>query len=244
MKTVLVLGAGLVAGPMIRYLLERDVHVTVASRTVEKAEKLVGAHPNSRAIAFDIEKDTNLDELVAEHDVTVSLLPYTHHVKVARACISAKKHLITTSYISPEMKALDNEAREAGVMLMNELGLDPGIDHMEAMRIIDEVHAEGGDVKSFKSYCGGLPAPEANDNPLGYKFSWSPRGVLLAGRNSAKFLKDGEVREIPSVDLFGTVEKVEIPSLGEFEGYPNRDSVPYVETVSYTHLTLPTKRIV
>jgi saccharopine dehydrogenase (NADP+, L-glutamate forming)/spermidine synthase len=139
------------------------------------------------------------------------------------------KHVVTASYVSPAMKDLDGRARAKGVVLLNELGLDPGIDHMEAMRIIHEAHEAGGRVLVFISWCGGLPAPESNTNPFGYKFSWSPRGVLLASKNSARYLKDGRIVSVPAADLFASPEIIPIPGLGEFEGYPNRDSVSYRE---------------
>jgi saccharopine dehydrogenase (NADP+, L-glutamate forming) len=230
MKNVLVLGSGLVSKPLVTYLTERCGHdVTVATRTLEKANRTIGDKKNAFALKFDIEKDPNLKELVSQHDLVVSLLPYTHHVTVARAAIAEGIHMVTTSYVSDAMKELDKEAKDAGITLLNEIGLDPGIDHMEAMRIIHEVKEKGGSILEFISYCGGLPAPEANDNPFGYKFSWSPKGVVLASRNDAKFRKDGEDRVIPGKDLFANYEIVPIPGLGEFEGYPNRNSVPYAD---------------
>jgi saccharopine dehydrogenase (NADP+, L-glutamate forming)/spermidine synthase len=230
MKEVLVLGAGLVARPLVRYLLdEAGFGVTVASRTVEKGQRMVEGHPNGRAQAFDISVNDNLDELVKEHDLVVSLLPYTFHHMVAKAAIDAGKHMATTSYVSEDMKALDKEAGDAGVLLINEMGLDPGIDHMEAQRVIDNVHAKGGEVEEFISYCGGLPAPEANTNPWGYKFSWSPKGVVLASKNNAKFRRGGEDIEVPGRELFANYELIDIKGLGTFEGYPNRNSVPYAD---------------
>lgn len=230
MKNVLVLGAGLVAGPLVRHLLDHDYEVTVASRTLGKAEALVNQHPHGRAIQFDITEDeADLDELVAQADLAVSLLPYIHHVQVARACVRLQRPLVTTSYVSDEMQALDEDAREAGVILLNELGLDPGIDHMSAMRVIDRAHDAGGSVKAFRSFCGGLPAPDANDNPLGYKFSWSPRGVMLAGRNDARYLQNGRIVEVPNERLFAMHYVIWVSGLGDYEAYPNRDSLPYIE---------------
>jgi saccharopine dehydrogenase-like NADP-dependent oxidoreductase len=231
MKHVLVLGAGLVARPLVEYLLDQpDVHVTVASRTASKAEALVAGAPNGRAVAFDITKDSGkLGAMVAKADLAVSLLPYTFHVQVAEACVAHGCHLVTTSYVKDEMRALDAKAKEAGVILLNEIGLDPGIDHMSAMQIIDRVHAAGGEVVSFRSYCGGLPAPDANDNPLGYKFSWSPRGVILAGRNDARFLEKGEIVDVPNERLFATHTVIWVAGLGDLEAYPNRDSTPYID---------------
>lgn len=229
MKRVLILGAGLVSRPMVRYLLDlSDIEVTVASRTVGKAEELVGANPRGHAVAFLAGDDVALDELVKSHDLVVSLLPYTYHVAVARHCLKWKRPLVTTSYVSEAMRALDREAREAGVILLNEIGLDPGIDHMSAMQIIERVKKSGGKVTSFKSYCGGLPAPEANDNPLGYKFSWSPRGVLMAGRNDARYLDNGREVFVSGSELFSHRWLLDIPGVGTFVAYPNRNSLPYI----------------
>jgi saccharopine dehydrogenase (NADP+, L-glutamate forming) len=231
MKNVLVFGAGLVARPLVRYLLDRaGYRVTVASRTLSKADALIGDHPQGKAVAFDITKDgAALGDLVAGADLAVSLLPYIHHVQVAEQCIRHCRPLVTTSYVSKKMRALDGAARDAGVILLNEIGLDPGIDHMSAMRIIHRVHGAGGEVSSFRSYCGGLPAPDANDNPLGYKFSWSPRGVVLAGRNDARYRENGHVVEVPNARLFATHFVTWVEGLGDFEAYPNRNSLPYIE---------------
>ncbi|MHA2232349.1 MAG: saccharopine dehydrogenase C-terminal domain-containing protein, partial [Candidatus Hodarchaeales archaeon] len=232
MKKVLILGAGLVTRPITQYLLDQpDIEVLVASRTVSKAENLVGDHPQGKALAFDITKDSEkLPDLIAQVDVAISLLPYTYHVNVAEECIRQKKHLVTTSYVSDAMRALDEKAKTAGVILLNEIGVDPGIDHMSAMKIIDEVHAKGGEIETFESYCGGLPAPDnAWTNPFGYKLSWSPRGVLMAGRNAARFLKDGKQVDIPGEELFAHHEAMSIEDLGDFETYPNRDSTPYID---------------
>ena len=230
MKSVLVFGAGLVAGPLVNYLLDQGYQVTVASRTLSKAQSLVDNRPHGQAIQFDITRDRpELDDLIANADLCVSLLPYIHHVQVARACVEHGCPLVTTSYVSEEMRALDHNAREAGVILLNEMGLDPGIDHMSAMRVIDRVHDEDGEIKAFRSFCGGLPAPEANDNPLGYKFSWSPRGVVLAGRNDARYLEHGHIVDVPNERLFATHYVTWVEGLGDFEAYPNRNALPYID---------------
>jgi saccharopine dehydrogenase-like NADP-dependent oxidoreductase len=227
---VLVLGAGLVARPHVRYLLDvPDFHVVVASRTVSKAEALIDGHPRGKALALDVDDDAALEGLIRDADLAVSMLPYAYHPKVAALCVKHGKHMVTTSYVKDAMRALDGPAREAGVILLNEIGVDPGIDHMSAMKVIHEVEAKGGKISSFVSWCGGLPAPEANDNPFGYKFSWSPKGVLLAGLNPARFQRDGQVVEIPDGELFEHHWPVQIEGLGEFEGYPNRDSLPYAD---------------
>ena len=233
MKNVLCLGAGLVARPYIQYLCEHGFHVTVASRTKEKAERLIQGCDNATAIAFNIAKDNELlEKLTSEADLVCSLLPYTFHVKAAKVAIRHKKNFCTTSYISEEMQSLDGEAIGAGIIILNECGVDPGIDHMSAMKIIDNIHNEGGKVVSFTSFTGGLPAPDANNNPFGYKLSWSPRGVLLAGRNDAQFLRNGEEVTIPGHELFDNCEIMDVPGMGQFEGYPNRDSLSYIETYS------------
>jgi saccharopine dehydrogenase (NADP+, L-glutamate forming) len=230
MHQVLILGAGLVAGPMVRYLLEQpDFRVTVASRTVSKAQALVGDHPRGSASAIDVRDTSALSQMVQQHDLAVSLLPYIYHLEVAKQCLAHHKHLVTTSYVKPEMRALDPAVKAAGLTFLNEIGLDPGIDHMSAKRVIDDIQAHDGQVTSFISYCGGLPAPDANTNPLGYKFSWSPRGVVMAGKNPAHFLWDGDEVSIPGEELFEHHWRVEVEGLGTFEGYPNRDSMPYME---------------
>lgn len=231
MKNVLVLGAGLVARPLANYLLDlTEISVVVADVEPARAEKLVAGHPRGRAVTLDIADRGALAQAIGKADLIVSLVPYTFHPLVAELAVEQGKHVVTASYVGPAMRGLDARAKEKGSVLLNELGLDPGIDHMEAMRIIHEVHETGGRVLAFTSWCGGLPAPESNTNPFGYKFSWSPRGVLLASKNSARFLKDGRIVSIPAADLFASPETIPIPGLGAFEGYPNRDSVSYKET--------------
>jgi saccharopine dehydrogenase-like NADP-dependent oxidoreductase len=230
MKKVLVLGAGMVSKPLVRYLLDQpDFSVTMASRTVSKAEKIINEHPDGEALSLNVKDDDMLEKLVSEADLTVSLLPYTYHVKVAELCIKHKKHLVTTSYVSDEMRELDGRAKEAGVLLLNESGLDPGIDHMSAMRVIHDVENNGGKVVSFRSTTGALPSHEANTNPFGYKFSWAPRGVLLASRNPSKWLQDGKEISYPGEQLFENYMIQDVPGIGTFENYPNRNSVPYKE---------------
>jgi alpha-aminoadipic semialdehyde synthase len=229
MKRVLVLGAGLVAKPLVRYLLEKGYQVTVASRTASKAEAMIAGHPAGKALALNVQDETVLAQSIKDCDLVVSLVPYTFHPVVARHCIANRKHMVTTSYVSAAMQEQNGAAQEAGVTILNEIGVDPGIDHMSAMRIIDNVRARGGRITSFKSYCGGLPAPEANDNPFGYKFSWAPRGVLLACRNSAMYRMDGFNVEVPSHHLFRDMHILSVPGLGEFEAYPNRDSISYID---------------
>jgi len=229
-KQILVLGAGFVARPLVAYLLEQEsVEITVASRTLFKAENLVGGHPRGKAVQLDVEAASALDTLVSQSNVVISLLPWVHHLEVAKLCLAHGKHLVTTSYVKPEMEALDAEARAKGLLFLNEIGLDPGIDHMAAMRVMDEIRNTGGTVESFYSYCGGLPAPEHNTNPLGYKFSWSPTGVLLAAGNEGRYLEEGGIIEIPGSELFTHYWFVRVPGAGVYEAYVNRDALPYLE---------------
>jgi saccharopine dehydrogenase (NADP+, L-glutamate forming) len=230
MKKVVVLGAGLVAKPLVRYLLDQpDFELTMATRTVSKAEKMIAGHPRGRALRWLTDDHAGLATLIRACDLAISLLPASEHVKVARLCIEQGKHMVTTSYVSPAMRELDAPAKKAGVIVLNEIGVDPGIDHMSAMKVIHEVRDAGGVVVSFKSYCGGLPAPESNNNPFGYKFSWSPRAVLLASRNSARYRKDGKEINIPGEKLFTDVHILHLEGLGDFEAYPNRDSLGYLD---------------
>jgi saccharopine dehydrogenase-like NADP-dependent oxidoreductase len=229
MNRILVLGAGLVSRPGVRYLLKNNnLKITCASRTVSKAEKLIEGFSNGTALPINVENSEELAVLVKENDIIVSLLPWVHHQKVADMCLELNKHMATTSYVSENMLKLDSEVRERGLLFLNEIGVDPGIDHMSAMKIINMVGKEGGKVKHFYSNTGGLPAPDDNDNPFGYKFSWSPKGVILASRNSARWLENGDIVEISGEDLFVNYLVESIEGLDdEYEVYANRDSVPY-----------------
>ena len=236
MKTILVLGAGMVSRPMIRYLLDQpDYHVIMASRTVSKAEQMINGHPKGEAFSLDVNDDSKVEDFVSRADILVSLLPYTYHVKVAEMCIRHKKQMVTTSYVSDAMHALDKKAKTAGILILNECGLDPGIDHMSAMRIIHDIEKKNGKVVSFKSTTGALPAHEANNTPFGYKFSWSPRGVLLASRNAAKWIENGKEVTIPGEQLFENYYLQNIENVGTFENYPNRNSVPYKDIYGLKH---------
>jgi saccharopine dehydrogenase-like NADP-dependent oxidoreductase len=230
-KRALLLGAGLVSRPLVRHLLDSDgILLTVADRELAKAEAAIGRHPRGRAVTVSAGDAEALGALVAASDLVVSLLPATEHTLVARAAITSRVPMITTSYVSPEMRELDGAAREAGILILNEIGLDPGLDHMSAMRAIRDLRAAGHKLVSFRSCCGGLPAPDANTNPWGYKFSWSPRGVLLAGRQGARWLDEGRVIEVAGAELFAKARPYDVPGLGRFEVYPNRDSIAYVTT--------------
>lgn len=230
MKKVLVLGAGLVAKPLVDYLAKlADIELTVADIVPSKAEALSSGFDNATALLLDAGDEESLANLVRTHDFSVSLLPGSEHPRVARYCLEYGKGMSTASYVSPEMRDMHDSVAGRGLTFINECGVDPGMDHMSAMRIIHAAHDKGGAVVSFRSYCGGLPAPEANTNPIGYKFSWAPLGVLEAAVSSARFLRNGQVIEVPGEELFADPEVVEFPAVGKLEGYPNRDSTPYVE---------------
>lgn len=227
---VLVLGSGMVAPPLVHYLSRfNGLHVTVASNDVESADRIVKGRRASAAIQLDVADRAELRNLIRSHDVVVSLLPPKMHVDIARLCIAERRHLVTTSYISDEMALLHAEARAAGITILNEIGLDPGIDHLLAMRVINEASQRGGKLVSFISHCGGLPAPEASGNPFGYKFSWSPRGALAAGLNGARFKLNGQNVEYAP----GTIFKEAIPTVFlpgfRCEVVANRDSLKYAE---------------
>ncbi len=229
MKNVLVLGTGLVSPPLIRFLLGlENVFVTAADVDPERARPLLEHHPRGRLQKLDVRDRRRLDELVADSNLVISLLPPPLHPVVAEHCLDHRVHLITTSYVGDAMRRLHERALQRNVLLLNEIGLDPGLDHMSAVRIIDEARRRGGHVVAFTSFCGGLPAPEASDNPFGYKFSWNPRGVLTAMRNTARYLFDGGTVTIPPDDLVKHC-RAEVIDDTIYEVYPNRDSLIYQE---------------
>ena len=201
----------------------------MADCVLQKAEALVAGHDAGCARGLDVADRAALGQLVGDHRLTVSLLPATMHADVARICLDLKRSMATASYVSDEMWALDAEAQKLGVILLNELGVDPGIDHMSAMQIIHQVQGAAGEVTSFRSYCGGLPAPRSDDNPWGYKFSWSPMAVLRASTSGARYLKNGQLVEVPAEMLFLDTHPLPVDGVGELEAYPNRDSLGYRE---------------
>jgi len=230
MKKILILGAGLVARPAVRYLLDKgNLRVILADQEADKAKAIIADHANGRAVRMDVNDAQLLAGQVGAADIVVSLLPWTLHPVIARLCLDQGKHLVTASYVKQEMQAMDREARDKGLIFLNEVGVDPGLDHMSAMQIIDTVHKEGGRIDSFFSYCGGLPALENNNNPLGYKFSWSPEGALLAATNDGRYMEHGEVIEVPGQALFQHYWLKSVPGAGVFEAYVNRDALPYRE---------------
>ena len=229
MKQLLILGAGLVARPAVRYLLEKGgLQVVLADQKVDKAEAIIAGHANGIAVRMDVKDEPLLARQIAQSDIVVSLLPWTLHPVIARLCLIHGKHLVTASYVKDEMQTLDTPAREKGLIFLNEVGVDPGLDHMSAMQIIDAVRRDGGRIDSFFSYCGGLPALESNNNPLGYKFSWSPEGAMLAATNDGRYKEHGKVIEVPGDKLFKHYWLKSVPGAGVFEAYVNRDALPYL----------------
>ena len=235
MKTILILGAGLSSSSLIRYLLEKSVEnnwqLRIVDQDIELVKTKVNGHPNGTALSFNaLDSDERKPE-IEKADLVISMLPARFHIGVAEDCIALKTNLITPSYISPEMKALDIEAREADIIIMNEIGVDPGIDHMSAMKIIDHIKGQNGKITSFKSFTGGLIAPESDNNPWNYKFTWNPRNVVLAGQGgAASFIRNGEYKYIPYNRLFGRLDYHTVPGYGDFVGYANRDSLSYRQT--------------
>lgn len=214
---------------MVDHLLNSGYKVTSTGIYLHRARRLVKEHKNGSARVWMVEDEEGLREMISQHDLVVSLLPPAYHAMVARHCISLKTNMVTTSYVGKEMESLDEEARKAGVLILNEIGLDPGIDHMSALRVIDHVHKEGGKINKFFSLCGALPSPESADNPYRYKFSWSPKGVIMASNNEARYLKNGTKVEVKSVDLFKKTFQLDFPGVGVLEIYPNRDSIQYID---------------
>ncbi len=230
MKQILILGAGLVARPAVRYLLEKkELTVVLADQKIDKAEAIIAGHANGRAIRMEVNDGTLLERQVSTADIVVSLLPWTLHPVIARHCLTHGKHLVTASYVKDEMQALDTPAKEKNLTFLNEVGVDPGLDHMSAMQIIDKVKQDGGRIDSFFSYCGGLPALESNNNPLGYKFSWSPEGAMLAATNDGRYMEHGKIIDVPGNQLFKHYWLKSVPGAGVFEAYVNRDALPYLK---------------
>jgi saccharopine dehydrogenase (NADP+, L-glutamate forming) len=231
MKKVLLIGAGKSSGYLIDYLLKYAVleqfELTVADLNMEAALLKTKSLPNSKAIVLDINNTEQRHEHIKDADIVISMLPAFMHFPVAQDCVKLKKHLITASYVSPEIMSLHEEATKQDVLLLNEIGLDPGLDHLSAMKVIHQIQENGGKLTSFKSFCGGLVAPESNNNPWGYKFSWNPRNVILAGQSTAQYMIDGKYKYLPYQRLFSSAEVIEVEGYGKFDAYANRDSLSY-----------------
>ena len=232
MKNILVIGAGLSASSMLRYFTNNaekyDWYLKVGYQNGDLAKSKVGHCDRAEGFEFNGLDPLQRQPLIEWADLVVSMLPARFHIDVAKDCIRFKTNLITPSYVSDEMLALDADAKAAGIIMMNEIGVDPGIDHMSAKKLLDEIEEEGGEMHIFESFTGGLIAPESDDNPWNYKFTWNPRNVVLAGQGSAaKFIQEGQYKYIPYNKLFRRTEVIEIEGYGQFEGYANRDSLKY-----------------
>jgi saccharopine dehydrogenase (NADP+, L-glutamate forming) len=233
MKNILIIGAGRSSSALIKYLLDHSNEfnwkIKVGDTHLDFAKLKVNNHPNGEAIKFDINNDNERETEISWADVVVSMLPATMHINVAKDCLRLGKNLVTASYVSKEMAQLNEEVKKAGLLFLNEVGLDPGIDHMSAMQIINELKSKGAEITSFKSFCGGLVAPESNDNPWGYKFTWNPRNVILAGQGTAQYIEENELKYIPYNRIFIQTEPIEFEGIGTFDAYANRDSLSYRE---------------
>lgn len=232
MRNILIIGAGRSATSLIKYLLDKsqseNLFITVGDLSVENAQKFIQGHPNAKAILLDVFDETQRQEAIKSSDLVISMLPARFHIEAAKDCIVYNKHLVTASYVSNEMQALDEEAKAKGLVFMNEIGVDPGIDHMSAMQVIDRIRDGGGKMLLFESFTGGLVAPECDDNLWHYKFTWNPRNVVLAGQGgAAEFIQEGTYKFIPYHKLFRRTEFLDIEGYGRFEAYANRKSLKY-----------------
>lgn len=232
MRNILIIGAGRSASSLIKYLLDKseteNLHLTIGDISLELAQRKTNNHPNAKAIALDINNDEKRQSEISKADIVISMLPAHLHIEVAKDCVTFKKNMVTASYISDAMLNLDEKAKENNLIFMNEVGLDPGIDHMSAMKVIDEIKEKGGKIILFESFCGGLVAPESDNNLWNYKFTWAPRNVVLAGQGgTAKFIQEGKDKYIPYQKLFRRTEFLMVEGYGKFEAYANRDSLKY-----------------
>jgi len=234
MKQILLIGAGRSASTLINYLLEicqeMDWKVLLGDLDVGIAKDKIGASPNGEALFFDVHDEENTEKWVADSDLVISMLPARFHALLARPCLKHGRHLLTASYVSDEIREMDAEARKKGLLFLMECGLDPGIDHMSAMRVLDRIRGGGYELKGFETFTGGLIAPESTlDNPWEYKFTWNPRNVVLAGQGIVKFIQKGRYKYFPYHRLFRRIEMLQVPGYGYFEGYANRDSLKYLD---------------
>lgn len=241
MKKILIIGAGRSSAHLIRYLLDRaealNWFVRVGDMDIDFARQKIGTSRFGEAFKLDATNTQQRQEEISQADIVVSMLPASMHLIVAEDCIKFGKHVITPSYISDEMKALDAKAKERGVLLLNEMGVDPGIDHMSAMKIIDHLRTDGCKIESFESFTGGLIAPESDNNPWNYKITWNPRNVVLAGYGgTAKFRRNGDLKFIPYHRLFSQITPISIAGHGEFDGYANRDSLKYASVYNLDNI--------
>lgn len=233
-RKILVIGAGKSTSYLLDYFLEKaehqNLHLTIGDLYPDTISETIRSHSSCTVIRLDIFNEDDRKNAIQQVDIVVSMLPARFHIKVAEDCIYFKKHLVTASYVSPEIKSLDEEAKKRGLVFMNEIGVDPGIDHMSAMQIIDSIREKGGELILFESFTGGLVAPESDNNLWNYKFTWNPRNVVVAGQGgAAKFVQEGTYKYIPYHKLFRRTEFLDIADYGKFEAYANRDSLKYRE---------------
>ena len=231
-RKILIVGAGKSTSYLLDYLAQRteveNLHLTICDLKPESLPTQIKEHPACSTVKLDIFETTNRSKAIRESDIVISMLPARYHIEVARDCIRFGKHLVTASYINDELMELDQAAKDKGLVLMNEIGLDPGIDHMSAMQVIDRIRDKGGKLILFESFTGGLVAPKSDTNLWNYKFTWNPRNVVLAGQGGvAKFIQEGTYKYIPYHKLFRRTEFLEVEGFGKFEVYPNRDSLKY-----------------
>ena len=239
MQTVLILGAGLSSTSLIKYFLDHSHHqwkIRVGDIKLENAIKRVEGHPEGEAFRFDVNDSGQRREEIEQASIVISMLPARMHHLVAECCVELGRDMVTASYLSPAIRALESEARKKGIVLMNECGVDPGIDHMSAIQMIHRISEEGSELNAFESSTGGLVAPGFENNPWKYKFTWNPRNVVLAGHDGARFLHNGKFKYIPYHKVFSRIETIHVPELGEFEVYGNRDSLTYRETYGLHNL--------
>lgn len=240
MRKILVIGSGKSTSYLIKYLLNKseseNLHLTIGDIDIEPAKQLINNHSNATAIKLDVFNEASRIKAIKNADIVVSMLPARFHIEVAKDCINYKKNMVTASYVSPEMQALNQDAKAHGLILMNEIGVDPGIDHMSAMHVLDRIRDKGGKIILFESFTGGLVAPESDNNLWNYKFTWNPRNVVIAGQGSAaKFLQEGTYKYIPYNRLFRRTEFLDIDGFGRFEAYANRDSLKYQSVYGLDH---------
>lgn len=239
MKTILLFGAGKSATVLIDYLLaqapEEDWKVLVVDADLETAKKKTAGSPYATPLSLDIKEAVERSRLIGQADIVISLLPPQLHIEVARDCVRLRKNLLTASYVDAAIRELSQEISDKGLLFLYEMGLDPGIDHMSAMQLIDQIRDKGGNIQSFRSHCGGLVAPESDDNPWHYKISWNPRNIVLAGKAGAHYRENGEEKKIAYEELFSTPHRVQVPGLEPLGWYPNRDSLSYTSLYGLEH---------
>ncbi len=239
MQNILIVGSGRSSASLINYLLanaeKEEWHITIAEKDVTLAEAKINGHPKATAVYFDILDEQNANDVIDQHDLIISMLPAALHIHVAKKCGEKGKHMLTASYLTPEIRELNDQFKDNGKLLVMEMGLDPGLDHMSAMKVLDRIKKNGNELTSFETFTGGLLYDDKEkNNPWQYKFTWNPRNVVLAGQDFVKFIQEGRYKYIPYQKLFKRTEIIHIPGYGYFEGYANRDSLKYLDLYNLT----------